>query len=61
MCKYTYVGMKSSFRAAVMEARIATGITDEEALTSTNAPASQMSESPDLVVWPEILEYLRFS
>ena len=46
------VGLKSSFRAAVREARLASGITDAAALRSDNAPLGQMEEAPEAVVSP---------
>ena len=51
-CDFSYAGMKSSFRLAVMAARAAAGITDESKLRSTNAPANQMEESPEPVELP---------
>ena len=51
-CDFSYAGMKSSFRLAVVAARAAAGITDESKLRSSNAPANQMEESPEPVELP---------
>lgn len=59
-CDFSYAGMKSSFRLAVQAARTASGVTDAAAIMSTNAPASQMQESPAPVVAPSFTYCLPF-
>ena len=45
-CDFSYAGLKNAFRLAVQTARGREGLD----IDSTNAPASQMEEAPELVV-----------
>lgn len=53
-CDFSYAGLKNAFRLAVQIARGREGLD----VTSTNAPASQMEEAPELVVRTQHVPYI---